>query len=136
MSGLRLPSRNVENDNLTHVGESSQKYGGEQAGLVWKLRLPDYDKKIGVRFLSLKGPPTMKLLHLPVLAAICVAAPGIASAVTISSAAQLASALKAAKGGETFDLAPGNYGALLIQSRRFSTPVTFRSIDQIGRAHV
>src|SRR3546814_10326622 len=71
----------------------------------------------------------MKLLHLPVLAAICVAAPGIASAVTISSAAQLASALKAAKGGETFDLAPGNYGALLIQSRRFSTPVTFRSID-------
>src|SRR3546814_16507208 len=32
-------------------------------------------------------------------------------------------------GGETFDLAPGNYGALLIQSRRFSTPVTFRSID-------
>src|SRR3546814_2712365 len=65
----------------------------------------------------------MKLLHLPVLAAICVAAPGIASAVTISSAAQLASALKAAKGGETFDLAPGNYGALLIQSRRFSTPV-------------
>src|SRR3546814_3706037 len=76
---------------------------------------------MGVRFLSLKGPPTMKLLHLPVLAAICVAAPGIASAVTISSAAQLASALKAAKGGETFDLAPGNYGALLIQSRRFST---------------
>src|SRR3546814_13166022 len=44
-------------------------------------------------------------------------------------AAQLASALKVAKGGETFDLAPGNYGALLIQSRRFSTPVTFRSID-------
>src|SRR3546814_12720842 len=72
---------------LTHFGESCQKYGGEQPGLVWKLRLPDYDKKIGVRFLSLKGTPTMKLLHLPVLAAICVAAPGIASAVTISSAA-------------------------------------------------
>src|SRR3546814_3930729 len=77
----------------------------------------------------------MKLLHLPVLAAICVAAPGIASAVTISSAAQLASALKAAKGGETFDLAPGNYGALLIQSRRFSTPVTFRSIDPRSEEH-
>src|SRR3546814_4497685 len=86
-------------------------------------------KKIGVRVLSLKGPPTMKLLHLPVLAAICVASPGIASAVTIPSSAQLASALKAAKWGETFDLAPGNYGALLIQSRRFSTPVTFRSLD-------
>src|SRR3546814_9925789 len=101
---------------------------------AYEMRISDWSsdvcssdlKKIGVRFLSLKGPPTMKLLHLPVLAAICVAAPGIASAVTISSAAQLASALKAAKGGETFDLAPGNYGALLIQSRRFSTPVTFR----------
>src|SRR3546814_4637332 len=63
-------SSDLVNGILTHFGESCQKYGGEQPGLVWKLRLPDYDKKIGVRFLSLKGPPTMKLLHLPVLAAI------------------------------------------------------------------
>src|SRR3546814_19416633 len=131
----RRPPRSTRTDTLfpyttlfrSHFGESCQKYGGEQPGLVWKLRLPDYDKKIGVRFLSLKGPPTMKLLHLPVLAAICVAAPGIASAVTISSAAQLASALKAAQGGDTFDLAPGNYDAPLIHSRRFPKPVTFRS---------
>ncbi len=71
----------------------------------------------------------MKLSCLPMLAAVFAFTPGIASAATISSASQLTAALKTAKGGEVFDLAPGNYGKLTIASRSFSSPVTFRSTD-------
>lgn len=111
------------------IGESCQKYGGEQPVLVLELLVPHYDKKIGVRLHSLWGIQKMKLSHLSVLVTLCAFTPSIASAITITSASQLAAALKTAKGGEVFDLAPGNYGTLSIANRTFSSPITFRSAN-------
>ena len=70
----------------------------------------------------------MKLSCVAAAAIICVA-PGQAWAITITSAAQLSAALNAARGGEVFNLAPGNYGALNIRNRTFSNAITIRSAD-------
>src|SRR3546814_14355558 len=76
----------------------------------------------------------MKLSHLSVLAALCAFSPSVASAITISNATQLTAALKIAKGGEVFDLAPGNYGTLSFNNRNFSSAITIRSANSSNRA--
>lgn len=47
----------------------------------------------------------------------------------IENASQLAAAIKAAKGGDTLTLAPGNYGALDLRDLSFSPPITIVSAD-------
>ena len=49
--------------------------------------------------------------------------------VTITTPAALAQALAAAKGGEVFRLAPGDYGTLTLATTAFSAPVTLTSAD-------
>ncbi len=53
---------------------------------------------------------------------------------TIRTAAALSEALKRARGGEIFLLAPGNYGTLSIKKATFRTPVTLRSADPGAKA--
>lgn len=54
----------------------------------------------------------------------------------INDRAQLLAALSTAVGGETFVLAPGNYGDIGLQYRNFSSAVTIRSADLGNLAHV
>jgi len=63
-------------------------------------------------------------------AAFLLMAPAAACAATTHAAtpAQLTAALKAAKGGDTIALAPGNYGALVL-NQVFDKPVTVTSAD-------
>lgn len=52
----------------------------------------------------------------------------------ISTPQQLQQAIASAKGGETFVLAPGSYGTVSFNTRRFAKPVTLRSADQTNPA--
>lgn len=70
----------------------------------------------------------MKLSCVAAAAIICLV-PGPAWAITITGAAQLTAALNAARGGEVFNLAPGNYGTLNIRNRAFASAITIRSAD-------
>lgn len=49
--------------------------------------------------------------------------------VTVTNLSELKTALSAAQGGETIQLAAGNYGALNLSNMNFSTPVTITSAD-------
>ena len=71
----------------------------------------------------------MKFSHLPVLAVLCITAPAAAQAITITNASQLMAALSTAKGGEVFDLAPGDYGQLTLKNFQFANAVTIRSAN-------
>lgn len=52
----------------------------------------------------------------------------------IGTSQQLQQAIASAKGGETFDLAPGSYGTVSFNTRQFAKPVTFRSVDPANPA--
>lgn len=54
--------------------------------------------------------------------------------ITVSNSASLASALKAAKGGDTILLAPGDYGKISLAHLGFSSQVTLKSADNVNRA--
>lgn len=54
--------------------------------------------------------------------------------IAIASAKELARALEKAQGGETFVLAPGNYGHLRIDDLEFDRAVTIRSADPMNLA--
>ena len=54
--------------------------------------------------------------------------------VVVTTNAELKAAITNAKGGETIQLAPGTYGQLRIQSKNYTTPVTFTSLDPNNRA--
>ncbi|RSV44430.1 hypothetical protein CA234_03170 [Sphingomonas sp. ABOLE] len=62
---------------------------------------------------------------------LALATPAVAGAATVqaSTPAQLTAALKAAKGGDTIALTPGNYGALVLNDQMFDKPVTVTSAD-------
>ncbi len=49
--------------------------------------------------------------------------------INVSTAAQLAAAIKVVKGGETILLAPGDYGAVAIKGRMLTSAVTIKSAD-------
>ena len=71
-------------------------------------------------------------------AAFMLVAPATANATTIPVAtpAQLTAALKAAKGGDTIALAPGNYGAVVLNGQVFDKPVTVASADATRPAKI
>jgi hypothetical protein len=54
----------------------------------------------------------------------------------VNDQAALTAALKAAKGGETFELAPGTYPQVSISARTFATPITITSVDPANPAIV
>lgn len=54
--------------------------------------------------------------------------------INVANAAQLASAIASARGGETILLAPGNYGALTIKGRMLADTVTIKSADPLHDA--
>ena len=56
--------------------------------------------------------------------------------IMVYNQADLATKLAAARGGETFVLAPGNYGLLTIKSRNFATPITITSADANNPAKI
>lgn len=67
--------------------------------------------------------------------------------IAVSNAAQLSSALSAAKGGDTISLAAGNYGDFTLASKNFASdvtitsqsagaPATFHSLNIKGSSHV
>ena len=56
--------------------------------------------------------------------------------ITVKNAADLATKLAAAKGGETFLLAPGNYGLVAIKRRNFATPITIQSASGTDPAKI
>lgn len=60
----------------------------------------------------------------------------VALAAVVNGSAELSMALTRATGGETIELAPGNYGILEIKSRRFSRPVIIRSANPARRAKI
>lgn len=76
----------------------------------------------------------MRRSSLPVLAALLAAAPTQAATVTVSTPAQLIAAISKAKGGDTIQLAPGNYGALVVRDTAFASTVTIKSADPTHRA--
>jgi len=51
------------------------------------------------------------------------------ASITVSSNAELTSALNAAKGGERIVLRPGTYGAVVVRNRTWQSPVTVESAD-------
>lgn len=55
---------------------------------------------------------------------------------TVSSSAELRSAIASAQGGDTFLLKAGNYGNLDFSRLSFSAPVTIRSLDSANLAHI
>lgn len=56
--------------------------------------------------------------------------------INVSNAAQLAAAIRSAKGGETILLAAGDYGALSIKGRMLSETVTIKSADPANDARI
>lgn len=52
-----------------------------------------------------------------------------ATTINVSTAVQLAAAIKTVKGGETILLAPGDYGSVLVNARNMTTNVTIKSAD-------
>lgn len=61
--------------------------------------------------------------------------------INVSSAAGLLSALAAATGGETIQLAPGNYGDLVVRDKQFAQDVTltggiFSSVALVSTSHI
>lgn len=58
------------------------------------------------------------------------------SVITVSNTAQLMSALKSAKGGETIELEAGNYGSLYLNNLDYSSKVTITSADHSNPASI
>jgi len=56
--------------------------------------------------------------------------------IVINNAAELKTALAGAKGGETFILAPGDYGEISINNKAFAEPITIRSQNLSNMAHL
>jgi parallel beta-helix repeat protein len=54
--------------------------------------------------------------------------------INVSTAAQLAAAIKSVKGGETILLAPGDYGSVNINARKLGSTVTIKSADSANDA--
>ena len=68
------------------------------------------------------------------IALLMVPAAARAATIPVATPAQLTAALKAAKGGDTIALAPGNYGALVLNDQVFDKPVTVTSADPARQA--
>lgn len=58
----------------------------------------------------------------------------IAAAISVATPAALQSALKTARPGDVIQLAPGNYGSVVINDARYAAKVTIRSADPKRRA--
>lgn len=56
--------------------------------------------------------------------------------IVVNNASELKTAIAAAKGGETFILAPGDYGEISINNKTFAEPITIRSQNLSDIAHL
>jgi nitrous oxidase accessory protein NosD len=71
----------------------------------------------------------MKRAILTIIAAAALAGPALGAERLVASADALGAAIGAARGGDVILIAPGRYGALRIEGRRFADAVTLRAAD-------